>query len=205
MKSRVTGVLLVALCIVAGTTTGALAQQKGDGSIPPPWPTEGTGSGGADSCRQAEPIQGCGTFAFDNSNATTDGNPHPACDEFGTQQINNDVWFCWQATENAQTVDVFTCNMTGVDTKIAVYGPAPNCQAAISQCIPPSDTPALLDCNDDFCGLQTAVQFSDVTAGEVYLIRVGTFPGASGGSGDFEVACDDPIPVELQEFDVAKR
>ncbi len=134
------------------------------------------GPGGADDCANATPISGQGTFAFDNSAATTDGPNHPACLAFGQPGIANDVWFCWTADADGLTT-VQTCGLTGVDTKLAVYDGCGTC--------PPTDAD-LLDCNDDSCGLQSVVSFTAV-AGNTYLIRVGTFPGASGGTGQIEI------------------
>jgi hypothetical protein len=76
---------------------------------------------------------------------------------------------------------VQTCNGTAVDTKIAAYdgGACP--------------TGAALACNDDTCGLQSVISFS-ATAGNDYLIRIGTFPGEVGGTGTFSISCP---PVDL--------
>ncbi|MCP3916598.1 MAG: hypothetical protein GY711_13660, partial [bacterium] len=132
---------------------------------------------GADDCANAQPITGLGPHSFDNSAATTDGGPDPLCDTFGTQDIENDVWFTWTAPATS-SYRLNTCGLTGVDTKIAVY--AGGCGTAA------------LACNDDSCGLQSEVSFS-TTMGSSYLIRVGTFPGATGGIGDFQIFDNSPI------------
>ena len=136
--------------------------------LPPP--------AGNDACADAEAIAGQGTFPFDNSAATTDGDPDPLCDFFATTQIDNDVWFCWTA-DCAGSVRVETCNLTGVDTKIAVY----------DGCTCPTGN-GILACNDDDCGLQSGLVFTAVM-GQSYLIRIGTFPGAAGGVGAFSINC----------------
>lgn len=149
----------------------------------------GSGSGGTDVCADGpEMIGGEGIFNFDNTTATTDGPAHAACSQFppGDEQVSNDVWYCWTAP-CTDTVRIETCNLTGVDTKLAVY----------DGCECPVDASALLDCNDDTCGLQSRVQF-DAVMGQQYLIRIGTFPGnaqvppAAGGTGQFSITCGVP-------------
>jgi hypothetical protein len=125
---------------------------------------------GADSCASAQPIVGTGTFAFDNTAATTDGAPDQACNYFNQNQIDNDVWFSWIATASGGFT-ISTCTLTTVDTKIAVYDGA--CGGPV------------LECMDDSCGtLQTSLDFV-ATAGNVYVIRLGTYPGQGTGTGSF--------------------
>ena len=131
----------------------------------------------SDSCTDSVPLVGTGTFAFDNTLATQDGPTHAACTEFDQPEIDHDVWFCWTA-DCTGDVTVETCDQTSVDTKIAAYD---GCTC------PPSDA-ALLDCADSGCSLQSSVSFSAVS-GNSYLVRVGTAPNASGGSGSFAVDC----------------
>ena len=69
------------------------------------------------------------------------------------------------------TISAETCGGT-VDTKLAAYNGS--CNGAI------------LDCNDDTCGLQSTITFA-ATAGNVYMLRVGSFPGAAGGIDTFAV------------------
>lgn len=152
-----------------------------------------------DNCAAAEPITGEGTFPFDNTLATTDGLGHTDCETGLTNptdaQIGNDVWRCWTAPCTGP-VFVQSCNLTEVDTKLAVYE---GCNAC-----PPDDT-VLLDCNDDFCGYDTPAAFPfqssisfEATQGQSYLIRIGTFPGgggfeeAPGGTGSISITCGIP-------------
>ncbi|MBL8745555.1 MAG: hypothetical protein JNK58_04270, partial [Phycisphaerae bacterium] len=124
------------------------------------------------SCAGATPISGIGEFAFNTSMATTDGLAHFACNFFGDPQIVNDVWFRWQAPVTARFV-ADTCTNTFFDTKIAVYNTA--------TCTPNDNS--VLGCNDDSCSVQSRVAFNAV-AGQNYLIRVGSYPGApTGGTG----------------------
>ncbi|MED6334887.1 MAG: hypothetical protein VYE81_05755, partial [Planctomycetota bacterium] len=99
------------------------------------------------------------------------------CLAFGSSNVSQDVWFEWTADNNG-TVTFTTCGYTSVDTKIAVY-PGAGC---------PADGTAVA-CNDDAtgCGLQSSVSFAANT-GEIFMFQVGTYPGASGGSGHFEVS-----------------
>jgi len=132
----------------------------------------------ADACDSAGPILGAGAFAFDNSYATQDGPPHTDCVNVGEDNIDADVWACWTAPCTA-TVFVRTCGLTVVDTKIAVYDGC-DCGALTDE--------NLLSCNDDRCGLQSIATFS-VQAGQLYLLRVGSFPGESGGAGGVQITC----------------
>lgn len=145
----------------AAQGTGQILVQQSSGSVP------------NDACGTPEPIAGPGLFPFDLTNATTDGSPHQACNFFGSSQIERDVWFAWTAT-STELVTVRTCTLTIVDTKIAVYG---------NTSCPPGNP---LACNDDSCSLQSSAAFS-ATAGNVYLIRVGVFPGALPGTGQLEI------------------
>lgn len=137
-----------------------------------------TVAGGADDCFNADPILGEGAFAFDNVTATTDGPAHAACTAFGQMQISNDVWFCW-SSDFDDAIVVETCGGTSVDSKIAVY----------ADCVCPPTDADLVECNDDACDIQSRVIVS-ATSGQPLLMRIGTFPGAGGGTGTFSVtAC----------------
>ncbi len=138
----------------------------------------GAAAQGADLCAAATPIAGTGLFPFDTTAATTDGLPDTLCFFFGQDNIENDVWFTWTAP-NDGTFEVSTCGLTSVDTRIAIYD---------GGCAGP-----VLTCNDDSCGtLQTEVSWGAL-AGSTYLIRIGTYPGATPGPGDFEIREDVPF------------
>ena len=158
-----------------------------------------------DHCADAEAIGGEGDFDFDNSAATTDGPPHANCSMLeGDEQTMHDVWYCWTATCTG-AVYLRTCDLTHVNTKLNVYEGCGTC--------PPTDS-VLVACNDDFCGYdpddenvipaQSQVSF-EASAGQSYLIRVGTFPGgrtpegvldpAQGGPGRFRIVCGIPDNV----------
>ncbi|MCH2105646.1 MAG: hypothetical protein MK291_03290 [Planctomycetes bacterium] len=136
--------------------------------------------GGNDSCGAADAISGQGLFAFDNSSATTgsEGQSEASCYVFGTSVIANDVWFAWTADASG-VAQISTCSQTTVDTKLAAY--------AGSAC--PSDGSAIA-CNDDACGFQSTLNFS-VSSGSTYLLQVGTWDGASGGTGALDISITD--------------
>ncbi|MED6335809.1 MAG: lectin-like protein [Planctomycetota bacterium] len=138
-------------------------------------PTFGQGS---DACGSAQLIAGTGVFNFDNTSATTDGTSVSLCLAFGTSNIENDVWFEWASPlDSFYNIDV--CNgQTAVDTKIAVYDG--------------SCTGAVIACNDDSCGLQSMVAWA-ATASSTYVFRIGTFPGAVGGTGTFSLTESGPV------------
>ncbi len=131
-----------------------------------------------DNCATALVINGIGSFNFNNSMATTDGNPHFACNFFGQPQIEKDVWFKWTAPVTARFV-AETCGGTSVDTKIVVYN--------TTNCTPSGSTGLILGCNDDACSVQSRVGFN-ATAGQRYLVRVGSYPGLPGGAGVLRMA-----------------
>ena len=133
---------------------------------------------GADDCSLATPIAGSGIFAFDNSTATTDGILDPLCSAAGTAQIERDVWFRWTASVGTRA-SLSTCGGTSVDTRLAVYEGG-SCGGS------------MLACSDDACGLQSRVDI-ELVAGQEYLIRIGTYPGATPGAGGLEIEELTPI------------
>jgi len=132
--------------------------------------------GGSDSCASPEVIVGEGSFAFDLSGATTgvEGQGESLCGAASGTGVENDVWFSWVAPSDG-LVRLFTCGLTTVDTKVAVY-PGGGC---------PIDGTALA-CDDDTCGSQSTVEWAAITGTE-YSIQIGNAPGAAPGSGTFEL------------------
>ncbi len=127
-----------------------------------------------DSCAAAQAISGYGTFPFNNTAATTDGLANGACMAFGTAQIERDVWYCWTSAWSGP-VSANTCGQTTVDTRIAVYE---GCA-----CFKGS---GIIACSDDACDTQSRVTWI-AELGQTYLIRVGSYPGALGGTGTFTI------------------
>lgn len=156
-----------------------------DGCGAPPPPSN-------DDCADALSISGLGTFSYDNTAATTDGPSHPECLFTSQSGIDRDLWWCWTAPASGD-YQVATCGLTSTDSKIAVY----------DGCACPVGSP--LACDDDGCGLQSSVTIT-AAAGNTYLIRVGVYPGAAGGSGAFSIVgfsvpsndlCADAISVAV--------
>lgn len=129
------------------------------------------------ACSMAQAISDIGEWTFDSSMATTDGSPHFACNFLGQLQITRDVWFRWTAPVTARFV-AETCIGTAFDSKMAVYTDPPSC--------PPTDA-QVLACNDDACSVQSRLSFN-ATAGQRYLIRIGSFPGQAGGPGTLRIS-----------------
>jgi hypothetical protein len=127
-------------------------------------------------------ISGAGPFAFDTTLATTgaEGQAEAICNFSAQIGLNNDVWFTWTAGFTGQA-DVTTCTMSTMDTKIAVY--------AGTTC----PTTSAIVCNDDFCGLQSDVQFPVVT-GNTYVIQIGQWGTAVPTPGSFTINSVAPPP-----------
>ncbi|MCP3918905.1 MAG: hypothetical protein GY711_25440 [bacterium] len=127
-------------------------------------------------------------LAFDTTQATTgqEGQNEQSCYAFGTSAIANDVWFTWIAT-SAGNVTIETCGSQGTigDTKIAAW------PRIMESC--PSDGTAVA-CNDDSCGLLSSISWS-VTPGEVYVVQIGSFPGAASGTGTLSITQSQAPPL----------
>ncbi len=139
-----------------------------------------------DDCTGPTVIAGQGSFAFNTTSATqgTQGQNEGLCVAFGTDDIDADVWFTWTADADGRAV-VATCTGATHDTKMAAY-PGAGC---------PVDGTSLA-CNDDTCSLQSTICF-EVTNGGVYTIQLGSYPGAGGGAGTFDISISPP-PVGYQ-------
>jgi hypothetical protein len=131
---------------------------------------------GSDLCANAQIINGTGTFPFDNTAATKDGGPDPLCMSGGQDDIDADVWFSWIAP-NDGVFALDTCGQTTVDTKVGVYDGS--CSGTV------------LACNDDACAVQSEISWVGV-AGQIYIFRIGVYPGALGGTGTFTVSENVP-------------
>ncbi|MCP3916221.1 MAG: hypothetical protein GY711_11750 [bacterium] len=127
---------------------------------------------------------GPGTHTFDIGGATTgaQGQNEANCYEFGTSGVDFDVWATYTAVMSGTAI-VSSCASAGTlsDTKIAAYPGAAAC---------PADGTSLA-CNDDTCGLFSTITFP-VTAGQSYVLQIGTFPGAAAGDGSVEIT---EVPV----------
>jgi hypothetical protein len=133
---------------------------------------------GANDCAAAQPVKGFGTFPFTNVGATTDGAADALCNFFGNSNIYNDVWFRFTAPETT-VVDIANCGLATFDTKIAVYGGA-------------ACTSPVIACSDDNCSTQSKVTVG-VSAGQQYLIRIGSFLATASGAGSFSITPFTPL------------
>jgi hypothetical protein len=93
-------------------------------------------------------------------------------------------------TGGASLVDPFACGSGGAPDIWFTYTPAVNGDFSINLCGSDYDTAmelftgdcgalTLVECNDDFCGLQSGVSYCGI-AGETYTFRVGGFNGSTG-------------------------
>jgi hypothetical protein len=175
----------IAFSVTNGTTyllqVGAFPGATGGAGTfdigPPPPPSAN------DDCTSPIGISGTGSFAVDNSAATTglEGQNESNCYFFASTAVDNDVWYEWTADFTGMAL-AGTC--TGLtDTKLAAY-PSGGC---------PVDGSSLA-CNDDACGLQSELVWA-VTNGSTYLLQVGTFPGAAGGVFNLDIGLQPPPPA----------
>jgi len=155
-----------------------------------------------DDCANAIAIAGQGTFNWTNLGATmgSEGQNEAICYQFGSSNIENDVWFRWTADATGQAI-VSTCSGANNDTKLQAHT-AP----AVGSCVSPGSG---LACNDDACALQSTIIFA-VTQNTDYVIQLGSYPGsASFGFGTFDItigggggsggdACASPIAIAGQ-------
>ncbi len=131
---------------------------------PPPGPPAN------DACATAEAIGDVTGLAWSTLAATADG--------IGTCITTPDIWYVYTAS----TTGLIRASLCGsaFDTKLAVYDG--------NSCSP---LPTELGCNDDFCGLQSQLDFQGVL-GEEYLIQVGGYSGS--GTGVLTVGPPPPPP-----------
>ncbi len=121
---------------------------------------------GTDTCTAPTPISGNGPFAFDTTSATNTA-AGTTCGNMG-----RDLFWVWTATTTGSTNVALCAGTSGWDTVVAVYA-GNSCPAG-----------AFLACNDDSCGLISQTTFN-ATAGQDYVIRIGSFNGGLGGVGSF--------------------
>lgn len=136
------------------------------------------------ACASAQVIPAAGDYAFDNGLATQDGTAvDTVCDASFDWSPNGgphaDIWFSYIAPAGVGQVQFDVCGLTTLDTQIVVYDDNAVC--------PPPATD-IVACDDDSCGttLQSSAVAS-VTAGNAYLIRVGSWSTTTTGSGTLRV------------------
>jgi|GEM_PF-1689791 len=128
-----------------------------------------TGPPANDDCGNAEAVGDVTDLAFSTTNASFDG--------LGDCMTSPNIWYCYTATCNGTAV-VSLCG-SGYDTKLAVYD---GCV-----CDPLG---AEIECNDDFCGVQSEISFTAVQGNE-YLIEVGGY-SSNTGNGILNISCAGP-------------
>jgi hypothetical protein len=138
-------------------------------------------AGPGDDCSNAIPISGSGTYAYDNTLATTSAVQGLAC---GTGTIFGDEWYDWTCpTTGVATLSM--CGGMGFDTVIAAY--------AGSGCPAPGSA---ITCDDDSsCGLESLITFS-CSAGSHYMLQIGGYLAGAGytGVGTFDINVVVPPP-----------
>ncbi len=190
-RSLITAALLAGLPLgLAGaqvTTSQPVPTKVQDKAVPPViqksaqlpgGPTTPTlvsfGVGGNNNCASAsttDAISGFGTFGVNTTGATS-GTPLGSCGAIG-----NDVWFYWTATVTGTTF-ISTCGQTSADSVIAVWAdgsPAGTCPTTQILCL------------DDFCGLQTEVNFA-ATAGTSYFLEFGSYASGAPYNATFTIS-----------------
>jgi hypothetical protein len=147
----------------------------------------GDGSDCADvTCDEAPENNDCsgatalsdGDNAVSTLGATTTGpaGDFTACDNFGSEDIFNDVFYSYTASCDGDAT-FSLCNTVDIDTRLAAYDACGGTMVA---------------CNDDAasgaCGL-TSELIMPVSAGTTYIIRLGAFTDGDTGSGTMAVSC----------------
>ena len=183
MKRFKSKVLLVCiLTLLLGTADYANADVEYWIEIGEYWiETEGSGDiPSNDDCNQARPISDVWDLDldFDTTLATFDGP--------GYCMDSPNIWYTYTVAYTGNvTVSLCVTDFEGLedfDTMLAVYRGG-NCPPRLSD---------LIECNDDFCGLQSEITFA-ATAGSQYLIEVGGF-GSSTGQGVINVSFEGGEP-----------
>ncbi len=124
-----------------------------------------------------------GDTGVDNTSAYTDGPvDFNLCDNFDVEDVFNDIWFSYEASCDGD-VTISTCDTVDFDSRLAVYG---SCGGA------------MIACNDD-CGganntLSSELAITDVSAGDMLYIRLGSFAEGGTGTGVLSVSCVAPEP-----------
>ncbi|MGQ0628909.1 MAG: choice-of-anchor Q domain-containing protein, partial [Phycisphaerales bacterium] len=140
----------------------------------------------SDTCADA-PTLLAGSYPFTTIGTSTDGPDEGSFAPCGDPRLINDVWFRYTATCSGNT-SVSLCG-SDFDTLLGIYRG--------SAC--PTTPGSIVGCNDDSsCGLQSEVTLA-VTTGEVLLIRIAGFNGASG-SGTVTIACAPTQPTCRIDF-----
>jgi len=137
--------------------------------------TAGAAAAQNDECTGAIALLNNSVTAFDNSTATSSVTPWPCVTAGGIG--GTDLWYSFTAT-SGNTVRVSLCG-SGFDTLVQAFSGSCASLASIA-------------CNDDFCGLQSQINFVGVN-GTTYFIRVGGWNSAVG-VGTISITEQGPPP-----------
>jgi hypothetical protein len=142
-----------------------------------------------DNCAGAITV-GNGQTIGDNTNATTSaGVPGGDCIFGGAVNVTDDLWYTYTATCTGRlTVDLCATGGSLTDTTLQLFTGACGSLTEVA-------------CDDDSCGdldnLLSAIIDFDVTAGQVFKIRVGTWGGnPNGGNGPFVLTIGCVVPSD---------
>ena len=129
-----------------------------------------------DECATAQQVVN-GMWEFSTIEGTTSIDPYDEAQCEGTYLgvMTNDVWFSYEACATG-SMTVSTCDLVDFDTDLVVYEGDCNSMTQIS-------------CNGDGagCGGYSSILTTNVTEGNMYMIRVGGWGDSSMGSGDLFV------------------
>ena len=134
------------------------------------------------------------SFAYDTTDATTDGPPEPLCGSgnFDTP-IHKDVWWRFVAQTDGDLLAT-NCNAGNFNSKIAAYDIGTDPAAFDPQLLPQYFIGCNEDCSDP--AYTSELQVSGIVAGHYYLVRLGGYMGESGtGSISISVA-PPPSPCD---------
>jgi hypothetical protein len=134
-----------------------------DVAEPPPPPEN-------DDCSAATPIGDVTDLAFSTATATPDNTGYTT---------GPNIWYCYTASCDGKAT-VSLCG-SSYDTKVAAYD---GCSCTLG---------TALSTNDDFCSVQSQIQFN-VVKDNTYLIEVGGYSTASG-DGLLNVSCEETGPA----------
>ena len=140
-----------------------------------------------DECANATPVTN-GTYAWDNSYATTDG-PSPDCQPL----TSLDIWYLY-APPQTGTATISLCG-TNFDTVLSVYDLCGGTQLA---------------CDDDSCDgvnppgdtLASSISNLPVNSGSTYLVRIASYGSiATGGAGTMTICEPNTPPSGIGDAD----
>lgn len=155
-----------------------------------------------DNCGDAIFVAVNTPWAFDTTDATTDGPADSLCLNAGQDQIFKDVWYRVIAPCTG-FLSASTCNTANFDTRLAIYDGCPNGRN-------PRLGGSILSCDDDstFCSFSFPTTETTILAeaGTEYLIRLGGFNGTSGTGtllvtcGQLYDSCTNPLAIEEESL-----